>query len=59
MGHLSAPVPKIVDRCDVPAVGLVEVCEIASYDGRSKMTDVEVLGDIGGRIFDDNLLSLP
>lgn len=57
--HLSTPVPKVVHRGDIPSVGLVEVCEVGSDDGRSKVTDVEVLGNVGGRILNDDFLPLP
>ena len=57
--HLSTPIPKIVHRSNIPSVGLVEVCEVCADDCRSEVTDVEVLGYIGGRVLNNNFLSLP
>ena len=57
--HLSAPIPKVVDRSDVPPVGLVEVCEVGPNDSRSEVPDVEVLGNVRGGVLNDDSLPLP
>jgi hypothetical protein len=59
VGHLSTPIPKVVDRGDVPPVGLVEVCEVGTDDGRPKVSDVEVLGDVGGGVLNNDFLPFP
>ena len=57
--YLSTPIPEVIDRSDLPPVGFVEVCEVGPNDGRSEVPDVEVLGNVRGRVLDDNFLPLP
>jgi hypothetical protein len=48
---LFAPITQVVERDDFPATCAVEVVEEGANNSGTKMTDVELFGNVGRAVF--------
>ena len=54
--NLGSPVAEVIERHDIPTTRLVQIREEGADDRAPEMANMERLCDVGGRVFDDNLL---